>query len=348
MSHAHHEILSQPDTWEETLGIVPDQWRAIAADVAFTPATQAIFVGCGTSFYLAQSAAHLFQEITGVAARAAPGSEVFLSPASTLPANTPLVAFVFSRSGASSEAVMAARYLRDHLPAAHTIGVTCSADSDLARATDGQIDLLHANDRSVVMTRSFTNMLLALQIVATMVARADGLRAELDRLPALLRPLLAPMTAFAETIGGDPRLRRVVYLGLGPGFGLAAEATLKLKEMTQVECEAYNPLEFRHGAISIVRDDTAVVLLGGDRERAYLPDIAAHAARFGARVAAIAPYPVPATDPDVLLPAGLADVTRSVLYLPPVQLLAHARAVLLGLDPDAPRNLGHVVVLDGH
>jgi glucosamine--fructose-6-phosphate aminotransferase (isomerizing) len=49
----------------------------------------------------------------------------------------------------------------------------------------------------------------------------------------------------------------------------------------------------------------------------------------------------------VVLPEGLSDVTRSVLYLPPVQLLANERASMLGLDPDAPRNLNHVVVLDG-
>ena len=181
-----------------------------------------------------------------------------------------------------------------------------------------------------------------------MVAGADGLRAELDRIPALARSGLGAMDAFARELGTNPRLRRFIYLGLGPNFGLAAEATLKLKEMTQVECEPYNPLEFRHGAISMVRDDTAVVFLGGERERAYLPDAEAHVARYGAHVATIAPYPSRHAHTSLLLPGGLSDVTRSVLYLPPVQLLAHERSVLLGLDPDAPRNLGHVVVLHGH
>ena len=63
-------------------------------------------------------------------------------------------------------------------------------------------------------------------------------------------------------------------------------------------------------------------------------------------MATIAPYPSEHA-PSIVLPEGLSDVTRSVLYLPPFQFLAHERSVMLGLDPDAPRNLGHVVVLHG-
>ena len=347
MSHAYDEILSQPETWEQTLATVPEQWRAIAAQVRFAPETQVYFVGCGTSFYLAQTAAATFQEITGYTSRAVPGSEVFLSPASILPRTAPVVAFVISRSGTSSEAVMAASYLKANVPGATTVGITCSPETEMARETDFSVELFHANDQSVVMTRSFTNMLLALQVIATMFAGRDDLRAELESLPGHLRPRLDAMQAFAQELGTDGSLRRFIYLGLGPNYGLAAEATLKLKEMTQVECEPYNPLEFRHGAISMVREDTAVVLLEGDRERNYIGDVEAHVKRYGARVAVVSPYRSAHAHESVLLPDGLADVTRSVLYLPPVQLLAHKRSIMLGLDPDAPRNLGHVVVLDG-
>src|SRR5829696_6281355 len=346
-SFAHDEILSQPETWEQTLATVPGQWREITARVEFAPETQVFFIGCGTSYYLAQTAAQTFQEITGYISRAVPGSEMFLSPASLLPRNAPIVAFVISRSGTSSEAVMAARYLKENVPGARTVGITCSPETELASETDFSLELFHANDQSVVMTRSFTNMLLALQVIATLVAGADGLRTELENLPGYLRPRLDAMQSFARKLGTDGALRRFVYLGLGPNYGLAAEATLKLKEMTQVECEPYNPLEFRHGAISMVREDTAVVLLEGVRERDYTGDVEEHVKRYGARVAAITPYPSQHAHASILLPGGLSDVTRSVLYLPPVQLLAYERAVMLGLDPDAPRNLGHVVVLHG-
>ncbi len=345
MSHAAVEIHSQPETWAKTIASVPEQWRRIAPRVTFAPDTHVLFVGCGTSFYLAQTAAQSFQEITGHPATAHPGSEIFLSPASTVPRNVPVIAFVISRSGTTSEAILAARHLNSN-PLARTVGVTCSPDAELARETHHAIELLHVEERSVVMTRSFTNMLIALQMVAGIVAGDAKIQADLVSLPDLLRPRLDAMGAFAHDLGRRADLHRVIYLGLGPNYGLAAEATLKLKEMTQVECEPYNPLEFRHGAISTVREDTAVVFLAGERERAYIPDAEAHVKRYGAFVATIAPYPSEDAAAQIVLPPGLSDLARCALYLPPLQLLAYERALLLGLDPDAPRNLGHVVVLN--
>ena len=347
MSHAEREIRSQADTWDATLAGVPAQWARIAPAVPIAADTHILIVGCGTSYYLAQTAAHIFQEATGRVARAVPGSEVFLSPGSTVPRAGLVVAFIVSRSGTTSEAVMAARHLATMSPRVVTVAVTCTPDSALARATDHAIELEHAAERSVVMTRSFTNLLLAMQVVAATVADDRSLLGELAGLPGVLRSGFDGMAAFGTELGRRGDLRRIIYLGLGPNYGLAEEATLKLKEMTQVECEPYNPLEFRHGAISTVIAGTAVVLLAGERERDYVADLEAELGRFGAYVATIAPYPSDHADASVLLPPGVSDLARGPLYLPAVQLLAHERALLLGLDPDAPRNLGAVVVLGG-
>ncbi|CAA9529925.1 MAG: Glucosamine-6-phosphate deaminase [isomerizing], alternative [uncultured Thermomicrobiales bacterium] len=346
MSFAADEIRSQPEIWEATLASVPDQWRRIAPHLSFEPGTQVLFTGSGTSFYLALSAAHAFQEVTGCAARAVPASEIFLSPASTVPKHGPVVAFLFSRSGTTSEAVLAARHLTRTRPGARTIAISCNAGTPLAAATDHAIELPHAAERSMVMTRSFTTMLLAAQMVAATVAGDGALRADLVRLPNLLRRRFADFEAFAREWGGNAALRRFVYLGLGPNYGLAEEATLKLKEMTQVPCSAYNPLEFRHGPVSTVTGDTAVILLAGERERAYLGDVATDVHGHGAKVATIGPYPLDHAGVSLALPGDLSDLARAVLYLPPAQLLAHARAELLGLDPDAPRLLNPVVTLD--
>jgi glucosamine--fructose-6-phosphate aminotransferase (isomerizing) len=116
--------------------------------------------------------------------------------------------------------------------------------------------------------------------------------------------------------------------------------------MTQVPCEAHNPLEFRHGPISIVRPGTAVVVLGGSREQRYLGDLERDLAGHGAHVAKISPHGSRAAVTTLRLPGGLSDIGRAPLYLPPVQLLAYHRARALALNPDEPRNLDHVVVLD--
>lgn len=116
--------------------------------------------------------------------------------------------------------------------------------------------------------------------------------------------------------------------------------------MTQTPCEAYNPLEFRHGPISTVGAGTAVVLLEGLRERAYMAAIESDVKRFGAYVAVLAPYQAANADLALGLPEDFSDIARGVLYLPALQFLAYHRALALGLNPDRPRNLRQVVLLD--
>jgi glucosamine--fructose-6-phosphate aminotransferase (isomerizing) len=345
MSLTHAEILNQPVAWEQALHTVPSAWPGIAAAIG-SDLTHALFMGSGTSLYIAQAAAQCFMETTGVTASAIPTSEAFLSPASTVPRGGTVAAFIISRSGTTSEALLAATYLRAHHPHVRTIGVTCNAATDMATRCEFCIELPFASERSVVMTQSFTTMLLALQVVAATIAGASSLLAELATLPDVFRAQLDATDALARTIGDAAEYDKTIYLGLGPNQGLAEEGTLKLKEMTQGICEAYNPLEFRHGPISIVDERTLVILFEGQREREYIPGVERDLRQHGARVVAAGPHATTTADDHLVIGSDLGDLARGVLYLPFAQLVAYYRALAVGLDPDRPRNLNQVVVLD--
>ncbi len=347
MSYTYEEIRSQSAAWRATLEMTVAEWPRLARSLPLGPEVNFLFVGSGTSLYVAQTAAHSVQEVTGRVARAVASSDVFLSGVSVLPRGVPVVAFVISRSGETSEAVMAAEHLVANCPDSRVVALTCNGDTQLARSAHHSLNLPHAAERSVVMTRSFTSMVIALQAIAALIAGNQDLLEELRRLPDLLDLWWSRFEEFGQAIGTDERCDQFIYLGLGPNEGLAEEATLKLKEMTRTTSEAYNPLEFRHGPISIVREGTAVVLLEGIRERAYMADLEADLKGFGAMVATIAPFQPSTADRSVELPGGLTDVARCALYMPPLQLIAYHRAVAAGLDPDQPRNLTQVVRLAG-
>jgi glutamine---fructose-6-phosphate transaminase (isomerizing) len=346
MNHTLSEIQNQPVSWRQTIATTPTQWREIANHVSITPATHFIFIGCGTSFYLAQAAARLFQEVTGHTAVAIPGSEVFLASVSTIPHGVPVVAFPISRSGTTSEVLYAVDFLRKHHPHVQMIGVTCHSDSTLAQKAAWAITLDHAAEQSVVMTQSFTNMLLSLQCIAAAVVQRPDLAAELSRLPDALANLMTNAEAFGRSLGESDAYEQYVFLGLGAYYGLAAEATLKLKEMTQTLCEYYNPLEFRHGPISIVGNRTAVVTVVGSREATYVQGVVQDIEALGGYTAVLVPEENDVAAGSVLkVTAGLSDWARTVLYMPALHFLAYSRAVKLGLNPDTPRNLNQVVVL---
>ena len=345
MSHTYDEIKNQPAAWRLTIPTVVDWWRRISASLAIDERTHFLFVGSGSSLYISQVAAQVMQEATRHVSSAVPSSDVFLSTGSTVPQGVPVIAFVISRSGRTSEALIAIDHLRSHCRNVTVIGVTCNADTELERRANYTLALPHASERAVVMTQSFTSMLLALQVVAATVADDDALLEELSHAASELEARFPQYEEFARAIGGDTDRRQYIFLGLGPNFGAAQEGTLKLKEMTQTFCEAYGPLEFRHGPISIVGNDTVVVLLEGERERAYVGDLEFQLRQYGARVATIAPYSSAEAGSWLQLPGSLRDIARSVMAVPALQLIAYHRALALGFDPDQPRNLTQVVEL---
>src|SRR5271156_2909231 len=160
-SHTLAEILSQPEVWRSCS-------RGLAEDAAFQAMRKRaasrrpwLFIGCGTSFYLAEAAASSWSQLTGHPARALPASEILLFPQSAQLAQQDLQAVIISRSGRTSEALRAAELLREKYKVA-TLGITCALQSELAKTCDFTITLPAADEKSVVMTRSFSSMLFAL------------------------------------------------------------------------------------------------------------------------------------------------------------------------------------------
>src|ERR1700690_472615 len=108
--HALSEIFSQPQCWRACLSQLAASKELRAAAQLARPGAEWIFVGCGTSYYLAQAAASSFNYV-GLTARAVPASDLLLYPELTLHTGRSYVPVVISRSGRTTEAVRAAQML---------------------------------------------------------------------------------------------------------------------------------------------------------------------------------------------------------------------------------------------
>jgi len=321
------EIRSQPATWQQTLlDAAPPTGRYDAGSLLVT--------GCGSTFYVARWLARHAEHDLGLPVRALPASELLLDPDAwaATPASTSLLAV--SRSGATSETIIALR----EWPGPR-LAVTCDGGSELAAHAATRVDLDHAAEQSVVQTRSFTSMMLgALSLFRGVPAGLPGALHDAGE------RLLADADVLVGQLLADATPDRIVVLGSGPRYGLACEAALKLTEVALVEAQAFHTLEVRHGPMSMVGPGTLVIgLFDTDEplERAVLADMAA----LGATTVTVATVPgVKDADlsPTTVLPAGWRDV----LALPFVQLLGLAIARTKDLDPDRPENLTAVVTLD--
>jgi glutamine---fructose-6-phosphate transaminase (isomerizing) len=347
-------------TWREAATAGPAIEAAVQAAVGppgdaaariLEAADQVVVTGAGSSYYLAQSVAAAGRAIIRAPFIALPLSELLLRPASVLTARSPATqpVIVISRSGSTSEAVSVANTVRSN---GHpTIGVTCRGDSPVARLANVALVSPYGDEDAVVMTRSFASMLaLLLRLIAT-VGHHAGLAAGLEAAAGHWRESLVAAATGRELAATD--WSRVVVLGGGPRSGIATEWALKLLETSQIPVSAYEPLEFRHGPISVCEPGVLVVMLvGGDgaSEEVRVLDEARRLGATGWLLAGdVSEAGTWAGDPArrlSLVGEGLDPTSRLPLLLTPGHALALGLALTRGRDPDAPRHLDQVVVFE--
>lgn len=341
--HTLAEIVSQPDIWAAAYALLAEQSGALVAAWQRAQPRQVIFTGCGSTYYLARTAAAVFQGVVGIPARGLPASELALYPEQTFadPAQTLLVAV--SRSGTTTETAAALDSFR-RAGGHHVWGITCHSETPVADESDFVLLTDMAQEHSVAQTRSFSTMLLMAQGMAAVVGDA-GVTA-LAAVPDAGRRLLEFTYGLATQWGSEVGLDRFFFLGSGPLYGIACEAALKMKEMSISHSEAYHVLEFRHGPKALVDDSALVVGLLGQRGLRHETTVLLETAEMGASTLALVPGRSGAGHVTVHLPDDLPWWAMPVLYLPVVQVMALARSRHKGLNADAPRNLSAAVHLD--
>ena len=77
----YDEIITQTNAWIEAVRVVNANAGKIEK-LDLKSYRQAIFIGCGSTYYLSLSAASMFQSMTGIPARASPSSELLFFPES--------------------------------------------------------------------------------------------------------------------------------------------------------------------------------------------------------------------------------------------------------------------------
>ncbi len=141
--HVEAEIASQPDCWSTAV-----DRAARVADRLPRAGERVAFVGCGTSWFVAQVVAH-WRESRGLGETDAyTASEVLDRPYDRVVALT--------RSGTTTEVLEVLSRLRGRVP---TVAVTGDLSTPVVDLADEVVDLSFADEKSVVQTRFATSTL---------------------------------------------------------------------------------------------------------------------------------------------------------------------------------------------
>ena len=226
------EIASQPNCWREAAGLAP----GLAEDLK-APGERVGFVGCGTSWFMAQVLA-AWRESAGFGE-----SDAF--SASEMPDRPYDRLVAITRSGTTTEVVDLLQSVQGLVPTRVVLG---TQSTPAARYADGVIDLSFADEQSVVQTRFATSTLALFR--AAYGTDVEPLAAAAEE--AVARPL-PPEWAQAE---------QVSFLGRGWTIGLAHEAALKFRETSSSWAESYPAMDYRHGPIAIAAPGRLVWMFG--------------------------------------------------------------------------------------
>ena len=341
----YEDIKSQASAWEAALAVVESRAEDLEKFFAEKP-SELLFAACGSPYYLGLANATLWRELLGLHVTVVPSSDIMLFPETVLPTAGRPVLLIASRSGETTETVRAAETFAKRFPG-HTILIGCRSESRMGRLADLAIVIPEGNEVVIPQTRSFSSMYLAAQYLVALLDDDAELADALRRVPDLLPGMLdrwEPVVKRAAEADWDS----AVFLGGGPLYGVAVEATLKLTEMSLSSAVAYHTLEVRHGPRSVIDERTLVVGLGSLRGAPYERQVLAELAEETPHVLAFTPgdgWDLSELAAEIPLGGRIPDHALGLLYLPLLQLLAYHRALHKGVNPDESRNLTSYIEL---
>lgn len=349
--HTLREIAQQPFVWADTAlratALVEECVGAALRDQRFRAV---VLTGSGSSHYVGELVAPALRNALGVPVVPVAAGDLLTHGIAALPAPGPLLLVSIARSGNSPESIAAVRIAAREGREVAFLHITCNADGRLAQGTvqdpEASRLVLHplTNDRSLVMTSSFTSMALA-ALSLGYVGRTAQYLAHGEWLCQAVLQQQGACAAFAAAID-YAACQRAVFLGSGCQYGAAREAALKLTEMTAgaIVSMAETHLGLRHGPMAAIHPGTLVVSFvpPGMRSARYSADLVAElrAKALGAalvlQVSGHAPALLKGDAPPAAADTGVDEAFAALESVAFAQWVGFFASRFHGLAPDAP------------
>ena len=348
------EIDEQPTVMRKLISAYTDDKGQVSVDAEIVKAVQEAdrlyILAAGTSYHAGYASKRMLEELTDTPVELGIASE--WGYAMPLLSEKPLFIFI-SQSGETADS-------RQVLVKANQMGipsltVTNVPGSTLSREANHTM-LLHAGPEiAVASTKAYTAQIATLAFLAKAVGDANAsekatafdLVHELSLVAQSIESTLSEKELIDNKVRGLlETTRNAFYIGRGQDYYVAMEASLKLKEISYIQCEGFAAGELKHGTISLIEDGTPVLALLSDEvlashTRGNISEVVAR----GAKVLTIAEENVAKEGDDIVL-NQVHPYLSPISMVVPTQLIAYFATLHRGLDVDKPRNLAKSVTVE--
>lgn len=348
------EIDEQPTVMRKLISAYTDDKGQVSVDADIVKAVQEAdrlyILAAGTSYHAGYASKRMLEELTDTPVELGIASE--WGYGMPLLSKKPLFIFI-SQSGETADS-------RQVLVKANHMGipsltVTNVPGSTLSREANHTM-LLHAGPEiAVASTKAYTAQIATLAFLAKAVGDANAsekaaafdLVHELSIVAQSIESTLSEKELIDNKVRGLlETTRNAFYIGRGQDYYVAMEASLKLKEISYIQCEGFAAGELKHGTISLIEDGTPVLALLSDEvlashTRGNISEVVAR----GAKVLTIAEENIAKEGDDIVL-NQVHPYLSPISMVVPTQLIAYFATLHRGLDVDKPRNLAKSVTVE--
>lgn len=344
------EIYEQPDAVRKTVEayIGADKEKLLPE---IKKPERIYIVACGSAYHAGLVGRICFEKLTKTPTCVETASE-FRYSEPLLGENTPVI--IISQSGETADSLAALRLAK--AKGAKTVAIVNVPESSIALESDFVIHTKAGTEIAVATTKAYSAQLAALYVMAIHFARIwqtedkellNTLEKSLETLHENIREALGCEEQMKEIALGLQNEEHAYFLGRGIGFAVAAEASLKLKEISYIHCEAYAAGELKHGTISLIEQGSKVfAVCPPDGLEAKMQSNIDEVIARGAKVIAVTNSHGTRADTLVMSTAAPHPLFCASTQVVPFQLLAYHTAKLRGCDIDKPRNLAKSVTVE--
>ncbi len=311
-------------------------------------------IASGTSYHAGCIGEIFFEEISKIRAQTHISSE--FSYRKIIPDDNTLY-IAISQSGETADTLKAIEKIKEKN--GFVLSITNTPESRITRETDSFILTHSGPEISVAATKTFTSQVALLYLLSLYIGKNKGNLSKKEIIKKLKNFQKIPVL-IDITLNLSREIERIsryyyqknafLYIGRWINYPVALEGALKLKEISYIYAQAYPGGELKHGPISLIEEETPVVVIAPkDRVNVKTLSNIEEAKARGANIISIGTK----TDgdlqslSDVFLPLPETDELLSPLIsVIPLQLLSYYIALRKGVDIDQPRNLAKSVTVE--
>ena len=312
-------------------------------------------IACGTAMHAGMVGKFLIEQIARIPVEVDVASEFrYRDPI----INKDDLLIVISQSGETADTLAALRLGKSK--GMSTLAIVNVEGSSIAREADKVIKTFAGPEIAVASTKAYTVQLAVMYLLAFKLAMINS-KLTVDEAKEKIRILrdipnkIVDVITFSDDIKNIAILHQnakdMFFLGRGLDYCTCLEGSLKLKEVSYINCQSYQAGELKHGTISLITEDIPVVCVLTQKN--LLEKMVSNVKEIKARGAKTIFF----TSFNLNLEEGLAnniikipgdvdDIFAPLLITPALQLLAYHMAIIKDCDVDKPRNLAKSVTVE--